>query len=273
MCSVIDLHIKGRTADLNKFKIFCKMNSTMPYKFKKKALQACILHSLLYGCESWLSSHFSYFGALKAILGVRRSTRNDIIMLESGMPTLKDLVAQKTVEFVRKNINDDVVNTPLAKVFKMCEEEDTNGYKYLKSLLEEEEVDNRDGLKEKFLLENGTRAINYWAMNPNLEVHDVYATDNYIEERKRIVFTRFRVSSHNFKIETGRWSRTVREQRLCECGIIQDETHVIFDCEKTQAIRERFMVNREIYRDIGELMNRYDYVNLVNFIDECMNKF
>lgn len=53
MCSVIDLYIKGRTADLNKFKIFCKMNSTMPYKFKKKALQACILHSLLYGCESW----------------------------------------------------------------------------------------------------------------------------------------------------------------------------------------------------------------------------
>ena len=38
MSAVIKLHVKSRTKDLNKFKIFCKKNETMPYTFKKKVL-------------------------------------------------------------------------------------------------------------------------------------------------------------------------------------------------------------------------------------------
>ena len=34
--SVIKLHVKSRAADLNKFKIFCRKNETMPYRFKKQ---------------------------------------------------------------------------------------------------------------------------------------------------------------------------------------------------------------------------------------------
>ena len=54
MKDVIKLHVKSRTKDLNKLRIFCKKNETMPYSFKKKVLEAAIISSLLYGCETWL---------------------------------------------------------------------------------------------------------------------------------------------------------------------------------------------------------------------------
>ena len=49
--------------------------------------------------------------------------------------------------------------------------------------------------------------------------------------------TKFRVGSHNLKIETGRWNRTVGNDRLCtKCNEMGDEYHIIYNCS-------------EIYRD------------------------
>ena len=53
--NVITMHLKTKTPDLNKFKIFCKVNVTMPYQYKKKVLQAAIISSLVYSCESWFT--------------------------------------------------------------------------------------------------------------------------------------------------------------------------------------------------------------------------
>ena len=47
MNDVIKLHVKSRMKDLNKFKIFCKKNETMPYQFKYKVLMAAIISSFL----------------------------------------------------------------------------------------------------------------------------------------------------------------------------------------------------------------------------------
>ena len=42
---------------------------------------------------------------------------------------------------------------------------------------------------------------------------------------------RFRVGSHYLPIETGRWCRKQRDERLCtNCGTIGDEEHVIYHC-------------------------------------------
>ena len=70
MKSVLDLHLKTRTADLNKYNICYKM----PYQYKKKVLQAVILSSLLYGCKTWLNDQLKameqlYISAIKSLLG------------------------------------------------------------------------------------------------------------------------------------------------------------------------------------------------------------
>ena len=59
---------------------------------------------------------------------MRETTRTDIILLETGMPTLKEIIGKKTSGFVKKNIRGDIDETPLSKVYKMCESKGTSGY-------------------------------------------------------------------------------------------------------------------------------------------------
>ena len=275
--SVLELHLKTRVADLNKFKIFCRTNTTMPFQYKKKVLQAVIIQSLFYGSETWLTDQLKnmeklYVSALKALLGVRETTRTDVVLLETGMPTLKELIRKRTSSFIKKNIRGDIDETPLSIVYKMCESKGTTGYRYIKYLLDNEITDTLEELKLRFENETGSKAVKYKEINPDMKIHPVYNTKNYIDERKRVVFTRFRVSSHSLKIETGRWARIRPEDRVCDCdrGGVQDERHVVFDCSKTQDVRGKFGINDEVYGSVSELMDNHDPSELVDFIDACM---
>ena len=61
-----------------------------------------------------------------------------------------------------------------------------------------------------------------------------------IPDRDRVYATRLRLSSHKLAIETARWSRIPREDRLCPCGVIQTEEHVICHCPLSDHIRSQF---------------------------------
>ena len=143
---------------------------------------------------------------------------------------MKELISIRTVAFMRKNLKADKDSTPLAKAFKMCELKGTSGYRYLKRLLDSPKVECLQETKQSFEHETGTKTLVYKEINPGLTVHKVYQLDKYIDERKRAVFTKFRVSSHSLKVETGRWSRIERENRLCDCerGVKKSRSRVIF---------------------------------------------
>ena len=78
-----------------------------------------------------------------------------------------------------------------------------------------------------------------YEMNPDLSVHEMYTNKN-ISEFDRLVATRIRLSSHELAIEKGRWSRTPRESRLCNCGEIQTEVHVVCFCPFTDVVRASY---------------------------------
>ena len=61
-------------------------------------------------------------------------------------------------------------------------------------------------------------------------------------EQIRVNITRLRLSSYNLKVETGRWSQTPREARLCTCGSgdVQTERHIIENCPLTLHIRQKY---------------------------------
>ena len=61
-----------------------------------------------------------------------------------------------------------------------------------------------------------------------------------IPEHLRVALTRIRLGSHRLKVETGRWSRIPVEQRLCTCGEVQTEQHVLLSCPLSEPIRETF---------------------------------
>ena len=107
-----------------------------------------------------------YVGALKALLGVRETTRTDVILIETGMPTLKELISLRIVRFMKKNIRSDKDDTPLAKAYKMCEEKGTSGYRYIKRLLDSPEKEFLQELKQKFLNETGKKSFDVQRNEP-----------------------------------------------------------------------------------------------------------
>ena len=67
----------------------------------------------------------------------------------------------------------------------------------------------------------------YMDINPNLQrspfISNLHALSGDI--------IRFRLGSHVLPIETGRWSRTARIDRLCQrCDELGDERHALFSC-------------------------------------------
>ena len=88
---------------------------------------------------------------------------------------------------------------------------------------------------------SATKSQTYLSLNPTLEVHPLYTDCNRtVPDYLRISFTRFRMSSHMLRVETGRWSRTPRDQRLCQCGLgVQNEPHV-FVCPLVSNIANSF---------------------------------
>ena len=96
-------------------------------------------------------------------------------------------------------------------------------------------------LHDMIRMSQKTKYVTYMSINPNLTVHNVYSHtvlgDEFIPEVYRISFSRMRLSSHRLRIEVGRWSHLPREARLCPCGQIQDECHVLRDCPLTQPVR------------------------------------
>ena len=103
----------------------------------------------------------------------------------------------------------------------------TKTYKRISNLLGDQsdiiKADQNDRIR-RLKQNTSTKRSAYCALNPSLKQHSVYKSDT-LKEYKRKEFTRFCVSSHNLKIETGRWGRVERENRTCSCnaGGVQDE--------------------------------------------------
>ena len=83
-----------------------------------------------------------------------------------------------------------------------------------------------------------------------------------IPKYTRTVFIRIRLSSHNLKIETDRWARIPRDQRMCQCGEeIQSEEHVLLRCPISRHVTETFITN-----------THYDYAHLEDLFRNMENK-
>ncbi len=109
-------------------------------------------------------------------------------------------------------------------------------------------LNNMSELREQCVRreESSSKIAMYIKMNPQLVIHNVYeSSTHYTSDHLRVSFSRFRLSSHNLRIELGRWTRTPREERRCHCELaqVQDESHVTFHCPVTSGIRNTFNIN------------------------------
>ena len=245
-------HADAKMPHVMKFISFLRKNNDIPFQVKKRVFDACLMSSILYGCESWLDADLKpvrklYNWSLKNLLDVRLTTCNDVCYVEAGYPPLHALVKCKQRIFFskmwseRQRMEDD----PLTLAIKISMENRYQTRPYIAELLQTSTSDIDDGVREmKENISNSTssKRVVYKQINPTLSVHPVYKSRTRINERYRVAFTRFRVSAHSLAVEVGRWNRRGRgrlplEERLCVCGEIQTEVHVVEQCTLTQHLR------------------------------------
>ena len=155
-------------------------------------------------------------------------------------------------------------------VYRLCQQVSTPGYRFLSNALEANININpldqiRTNIRNKPI--EATKFEMYKThLNPSLTVHPLYTERIFIVDHKRQAFTRLRLMSHSLKVETGRWSRVPPERRLCSCSgnKIQNEKHVMLECELVDHLRTRYhMLN---FASLSELLESDKRVELCEFI-------
>ena len=98
-----------------------------------------------------------------------------------------------------------------------------------------------------------------------------------MDDEKRCLISRWRLSNHKLYIETGRYNNPPipREDRKCViCNVLEDEHHAIFICPTFSNIRMKFADILNKYRSIKSILNPdiNDAVHVANLIDEIDKK-
>lgn len=277
--STVKEHVLDKMKHFNKLVMFLKTNKDLPFIAKKKVVEAAFNAALLYGCESWvgISCHAVnklYLKAIKCLLGVRNTTLNEACLAELGLPPLYALVRHRQQQFFAKMTRDraGMDDDPLMFAIDLVKSTDNKLRHYLNELLLDQDCisEAMTSLYNKLQNSRKTKHQLYCSINPNMIVHKVYKVYTQIPEYCRIAFSRVRLCSHRLRIETGRWARLPREERLCRCGLIQDEEHVLQYCPLVQGIREARQTTISFPDVLNEATSPEDFKfihDIVSFFD------
>ena len=163
---------------------------------------------------------------------------------------------------------------PLQIVYEMCKNANSKGFKFLQKVINDN-VTGDSLEKTATTIRNNLTATKFQTycseLNPELEVHVAYGKSVYIPDYVRVQFTRLRVMSHNLKIETGRWNRTAREGRVCQCDLssVQTENHVLLECPLSAHVRLRYQMLP--LESISSLMKCKNVTDLCNFVKDILD--
>ena len=267
------VHVQAKNSHVLKFISFLKRNHDMPFTAKRKVAEACIFSALLYGTETWLCSNFQqlevqYNSVIRALLGVRKSTPNNICYIESGFPRLVDSIMLRRASFLKNWSNKSTGDEPLHKAQSLIHNTRSPRYRIFNKYKQFQPTDIQTEVRH--LSQTKSRFRYYMMLNPSLVPHGIYHSG--IPDSLRIAYTRLITSSHNLRSETGRWTRpiTPHQDRLCNCGpYVQDEEHILTRCAMTLDIRQRFSVINLSIADIFSL----DPKVLGTLIKDALSKY
>lgn len=89
--------------------------------------------------------------------------------------------------------------------------------------------------------------------------------------------SRFRLSSHSLEIEVGRYSKTLRENRLCKlcnCNTVESEYHFMLSCPMYRSIRNKYLRNtswpsKRKFITLMSSKNKTSILNCAKYIKEA----
>ena len=126
--------------------------------------------------------------------------------------------------------------------------------------------------KNRLLNEETTRITTYRDIT-NLEYNNALY-NSFVNDELRITITRWRLSCHKLRIETGRYTYpiTPRDERLCKmCLTVEDESHALFHCPAHTFIRMKYFALLCKYTTVKLLLNPQsseDVIQVGSYIGE-----
>ena len=279
---LIQSNLRSKMFNIAKFYAWLEYNEPTPFFIKVKVLYGCMFASLLYSAEAWgdlslveKSLLVTERKALKSILGIKSGTSNDLVYYEINHPDIIAFIKDRQFKFATKIKQLRKGDALVKEIWDMCviDSEPTGLRRYYEDI--------KDGNCANDLLTRKTRISNsdesmcarYRSICGTEHCSILY--QSCIDDTKRKIITRWRLSSHQLRIETGRYNRpyTERENRVCQvCDIVEDEIHAIYDCRAHNPIRNRYINTINFTsRDITQLFNPSntdEMLNLAAFLND-----
>ena len=132
-------------------------------------------------------------------------------------------------------------------------------------------------------LQHSRKLSFYHSIKKNYSLSAYLASTRKNPMRRTLV--KLRIGCHNLRVETGRYDKIPLEERicpLCSGNKIEDETHLLLDCQRYSSMRDIFLSKIETKIDdirklshenlISQLMNSNDYyvnLRLMMFTSSC----
>ena len=272
MTTIATVHSKDKIKHVFKFFTFLKKNHNMPFILKRKVAEACVLSALIYGTETWLTDNFKqldilYGRIIRALLGVKHSTPIDLCLIEAGMHPLKNIIMERRRIFMANKVPILTLDDPLGYCLNLTRGIKGRQLRAFRSYEGYLPINTCERIRSQGA--EKTRYQTYIRLNPTLVQHPIYTC--HIRDSFRINVSRFILSSHRLRVETGRWTRplTPRNRRLCTCGnTVQDEEHVLMDCRHTEHIRVKHNINNS--HSLLDIMSMEPYT-VANVITETLS--
>ena len=255
-------NLKWRSFNIHKFFEWLHVNDDTPIHTKLEVLGACMFSAYLYGVETWykiddvrddlllLERKF-----LKRILGVKSNVPDELLYLELDRADIITLVKQRQYNFYHNLLKlgeEESICRKLVSLFN-----DLPMFDYYRELSEDAVKRNKENRLEESKSKNSTLSERYHQLIDTQYNHIIY--NSFMPEYLRVVITRWRLSNHDLRIETGRYVRPImpRNMRVCSVCVdsVEDEDHALYHCQLYNDVRKNYRSLLEQYPLITDIFN------------------
>ena len=275
---LIQMNLNKKAFNICKFYGWLHANQETPIIIKLKVLYSCMFAAILYSCETWgdiekVAEQLLLMErkALRSCLGVKDNVPNDIIYQELNIPDIIAKIVRQQQKFFTKLMTLEPHEAIVRQLIDMISTDETymndeQSYLayYCRLLTNTTDSNNSDSIidnnrqERRTRLENGgTTKIAQYREISGLEYNKVLY-NSFVNDELRTKITRWRLSCHKLRIETGRYTHpiTPRDLRLCKvCNVIEDESHALFHCSAHMFIRIKYSSLLNSYTTVNQILN------------------
>ena len=252
-------NLNTKMINIHKFYAWLESNESTPIMIKLLVLYNCALAAMLYAVETWWEIE-SYKEkvllierkALKRCLGVKSNVPNSVVYVELNKADIISTICDRQYDFFQKLSELTEDQAIVKSIMNLCSH--LGIIKHYEGLSNTNRDDDITIKKDEITTSTETMKHRYYSLTNNTYCSAIY--DTFMNEKYRILITRWRLSCFDLKIETGRYDGTPRDRRLCTiCDVVEDEEHVLFVCRVYSSIRTQFHTLLQKHTTTRDLLN------------------